>query len=72
MSFSYENLKHRGQLWTRYPGPKSDEAYMCGVDLGQSMDPTAIIVLHATRTPLETRTTNEVAHTIGFLPRTGR
>ena len=45
-------------------GPKADEAYICGVDLGQSMDPTAIIVLHATRTPLETWTTNEVAYTI--------
>ena len=64
MNFSYETFKHRGQIWTRYPAPKADEAYICGVDLGQSMDPTAIIVLHATRTPLETWTTNEVAHTI--------
>jgi hypothetical protein len=64
VNFSYETFKHRGQTWTRYPAPKADEAFTCGVDLGQSMDPTAIIVLHATRTSLETWTTNEIAHTI--------
>jgi hypothetical protein len=64
MAMSYETFRHRGQIWTRYVAPKADEAYSCSVDLGQSMDPTAIIVLHANRTPLETWTTNEVAHTI--------
>ena len=64
MNFSHETFKYRGQTWSRYPAAKADETYVCGADLGQSMDPTAIIVLHATRTPLETWTTNEVAHTI--------
>ena len=64
MAMSYETFRHRGQIWTRYPAPKAEEAFICGVDLGQSMDPTAIIVLHASRTPRETWTTNEVAHTI--------
>jgi hypothetical protein len=64
MTFSYETFKYRGQTWTRYPAPKADEVFLCGVDLGQSMDPTAIIVLRAARTPLETWTTNEVACTV--------
>jgi hypothetical protein len=62
MAMSYETFKHRGETWTRYPAPKADEVYVCGVDLGQSMDPTASIVLHATRAPLETWTTNDVTH----------
>jgi hypothetical protein len=64
MAMSYETFKYRGQIWTRHPVPKADETYLCGADLGQSMDPTAIIVLHATHAPLETWTTNEVTHTI--------
>ena len=34
-----------------------------GVDLGQIQDPTALVVLHHTKTPLETWTVNEKART---------
>ena len=36
---------------------------MCGVDLGPAEDPTAIIVLHHTKTPLDTWTVNEKRRT---------
>lgn len=60
---SYETLKHKGETWTRHFASPADEAFIMGVDLGQSQDPTAIIVLKATRAPLDTWTVNERAHT---------
>jgi hypothetical protein len=58
-----ETFEHRGEIWTRYLAPAADEAFVMGVDLGQSQDPTAICVLHHTRTPLETWTVNKDART---------
>ena len=40
---NYETFTYRGQTWTRYPAPSADEAFVMGVDLGQSQDPTAIV-----------------------------
>ena len=48
----YETFKFRGQSWTRYPA-EADAAYVMGLDLGQSTDPTALVVMHHTRTPLD-------------------
>jgi hypothetical protein len=59
---TYETFEHRGQIWTRHPA-EADEAFVMGVDLGQSQDPTALVVLHHTRTPLETWTVNKDART---------
>jgi hypothetical protein len=56
-----ETFEYRGQSWTRFPAPPADEAFIAGVDLGQSQDPTAIIVMRHTRTPLETWTKNDKA-----------
>jgi hypothetical protein len=60
----YESFEYRGQNWTRYPAAPADETFIMGVDLGQSQDPTAIVVLRHTRTPLETWTVNNKARTI--------
>ena len=49
----YETFEHKGQSWKQYLAPKSDEAYVLGVDLGQSQDPTALAVLHYTLTPTD-------------------
>jgi hypothetical protein len=51
---TFETFECRGQSWTRFPAPPADEAFIAGVDLGQSQDPTAIIVMRHTRVPLET------------------
>jgi hypothetical protein len=56
---NYETFNYRGQNWTRDPAPKADEAFICAVDLGQSQDPTADIVMRHTRTPLETWTVDQ-------------
>jgi hypothetical protein len=58
---TYETFEHNGETWTRHPA-EADEAFVMGVDLGQSQDPTAIIVLHHTRTPLDTWTVDEKKH----------
>lgn len=60
---SYETFKYRGHAWTRFLAPPGDEAFIAGVDLGQSQDPTALVVLRHTRTPLETWTVNDKART---------
>jgi hypothetical protein len=60
---NYETFDCRGQRWTRIPADPSDEAYVMGVDLGQSQDPTAIVVMKHTRAPLETWTVNDKALT---------
>jgi hypothetical protein len=56
---NFETFDHRGQRWTRYPAGKADDAYVLACDLGQSQDPTALVVLHHTRTPLETWTVDQ-------------
>ena len=63
MALTYETFTHHGQTWKRYPAPPPDEAYVMGVDLGQSQDPTAIAVLHHQRTPLSTWTANKSVQT---------
>jgi hypothetical protein len=57
---TYQAFEHKGQRWTRHPAV-AEEAYVMGVDLGQSQDPTAIGVLHHTKTPLDTWTVHEKA-----------
>ena len=57
-----QTFKYQGARWTRVTA-QSDEAYVMGVDLGQSQDPTAIVVLHHTKTPLDTWTVNQQART---------
>jgi len=59
----YETFEYQGQNWTRYPAAPADEAFIIGVDLGQSQDPTALVVLRRTRTPLQTWTVNDKART---------
>jgi hypothetical protein len=61
---SYETFEYRGQSWTKYWAAPPDEAFIMGVDLGQSQDPTALIVMKHTRAPLETWTANEKARTM--------
>lgn len=56
-----ETFEYHGETWTRYPAPAADEAFVMGVDLGQSQDPTALVVLHHRRAPLDTWTVNENA-----------
>jgi hypothetical protein len=51
---TYETFEHRNEQWTRFLAPPADEAFIAGVDLGQSQDPTALIVMRHTRVPLET------------------
>jgi hypothetical protein len=60
---NFETFEYRGQPWTRFPAPPADEAFIAGVDLGQSQDPTAIIVMRHTRVPLETWTVYEKKRT---------
>ena len=60
---TYETFEYRGQPWTRYAAPPADEAFIAGVDLGQSQDPTAIIVMRHTRVPLETWAVDEKKRT---------
>ena len=55
-----QTFKYQGSRWTRYPA-QFEEAYVMGVDLGQSQDPTAIAVMHHTKTPLDTWTVDEKA-----------
>jgi hypothetical protein len=59
---TYETFEYHGQIWTRHPADPPEEAYVMGVDLGQSQDPTAIIVLRHARTPLTTWTVDERNH----------
>ena len=58
---THETFEHRGETWTRHPA-EADEAFVMGVDLGQSQDPTAIIVLRHAREPLTTWTVDERNH----------
>jgi hypothetical protein len=58
---THETFEHRGETWTRHSA-EADEAFVMGVDLGQSQDPTALVVLHHTHTPLETWTVDEKNH----------
>ena len=57
-----ETFNYHGEHWTRYPAT-ADEAFVMGVDLGQSQDPTAIAVMHYTKTPLDTWTVDKRALT---------
>lgn len=60
---SYETFTHQALDWTCYPAAPAEEAFIMGVDLGQSQDPTALVVLRHTRKPLDTWTVNDKAHT---------
>ncbi len=53
-----ETFDYQGERWKRHHAPPPDEAYVMGVDLGQSQDPTAIVVMQATRTPLTSWSVN--------------
>jgi hypothetical protein len=55
----FETFQYHDETWTRFPAPPADEAFICGVDLGQSQDPTALIVMRHTRMPLETWTVDK-------------
>jgi hypothetical protein len=59
---SGRDLPVLGSNLERQPA-EADEAFVMGVELGQSQDPTAIGVLHHTRVPLETWTVNNDART---------
>lgn len=48
-----QTFKYRDEWWTKYPA-KSGDAFAMGVDLGQSQDHTAIVVMRHTCTPLDT------------------
>jgi len=48
-----EMFKHKGQMWRRIPAEPIDE-FVLGVDLGQSIDPTALSLVHRQQSPLET------------------
>jgi hypothetical protein len=63
MAVTPETFTYKGQTWKRFHAPKPDEAYVLGVDLGQSQDPSAVVVLHHTRTPLPTWSVIERTHT---------
>jgi hypothetical protein len=49
---NFETFQYRDQNWTRFPAPPADEAFIAGLDLGQSMDPTALIVMRHHHEPL--------------------
>jgi hypothetical protein len=61
---NYETFQYRDQRWTRYLAPKADEAFIMGVDLGQSQDPTALAVMRHHRRPLETWTVDQKNRTM--------
>jgi hypothetical protein len=61
----FETFQYHDETWTRFPAPPADEAFICGVDLGQSQDPTALIVMRHTRMPLETWTVDQKKRTRG-------
>jgi hypothetical protein len=50
-----ERLEFKGETWYRFPAI-AEERFVVGVDLGQSNDPTAVSVIHWTRTPLSSWT----------------
>jgi hypothetical protein len=62
MAMMTEHFTYKRERWSRH-WAEADEAFVMGVDLGQSMDPTAIVVLHHTRTPLDTWAVNDEART---------
>ena len=53
-----ETFRCKGKLWTRYPAEQVDH-YVVGLDLGASMDPTAIAVVRHQVEPLDAWTVNE-------------
>ena len=59
MALACKSFTHRGQTWKRYFAPPPHDTYVMGVDLGQSQDPTALVVLRHTRVPLQTWTVND-------------
>jgi hypothetical protein len=63
MALTYETFPYRGHEWRRHPARPPEQTYVLGIDLGQSQDPTALAVLHHTRTPLTTWTLDKKAHT---------
>lgn len=52
---------NNGRQWRHYPA-KAAEHWIAGLDLGQSMDPSALSVLHHHRTPLDTWIIDEKRH----------
>jgi hypothetical protein len=52
MAVNTELLQHRGRTYLRLPAQAIDR-FVVGVDLGQSVDSTAVSVIHHTRTPLQ-------------------
>ena len=50
---TFETFSYKDQNWTRLPAPPADEAFLAGLDLGQSTDPTALIVMRHHREPLD-------------------
>ena len=62
MAMMTEHFTYKRERWSRH-WAEADEAFIMGVDLGQCMDPTAIIVLRYTRTPLDTWAVNNEART---------
>jgi len=50
---NYETFEYRGHNWTRFCAPPADEAFIAGLDVGQSQDPTALIVMRHHREPLD-------------------
>jgi hypothetical protein len=59
----FETFEYGGETWTRFWAAPADEAFIMGVDLGQSQDPTALVVLRHTRAPLDSWTVNDRART---------
>jgi hypothetical protein len=53
-----ETFHHRGESWRRI-GAVARDRFFIGVDLGQSVDPTAICVLHHHVTPLDEWTSSK-------------
>jgi hypothetical protein len=50
---NFETFQYRDQDWARFPAPLAEEAFIMGVDLGQSQDPTAIVVMRHHHEPLD-------------------
>jgi hypothetical protein len=61
MNLASETFLHKGKTWHRVPA-EAYEAYVVGLDLGQSQDPSALSVVHYLRTPLGSWTPREGNH----------
>jgi hypothetical protein len=56
-----EKFMARGQRWKKIT-VEAFESYIVGVDLGHTVDPTAICVMHYSKTPLDTFTMTRAAN----------